>query len=70
MVKESQLPLKWYTFQFLECFKKLRHPPKNTRTHFDINETMQYPALTFCRDPPYKIDVLKVSTLKCKSFNT
>lgn len=48
--------------QFLECFKKLQHPPKSTRTQYDINETLTYPALTFCRDPPYKAQVLAVST--------
>lgn len=46
--------------QFLECFSKLRHPPKSTRTQFDINDTLHYPALTFCRDPPYKADILAV----------
>lgn len=36
-------------FQLAECFKKLLHPPIATHSHFDLNETMSYPAVTFCR---------------------
>lgn len=44
-----------------ECVRKLRHPPISTHTQFDINDTMTYPAVTFCRNPPYKADILAVN---------
>lgn len=43
-----------------DCFMKLRHPPITTHSRYELNETISYPALTFCRDPPYKRDVMKV----------
>lgn len=33
---------------------KLLWPPISTHSNFDLNETMHYPAVTFCRDPPFK----------------
>lgn len=46
-----------------ECFTKLYRPPITTHSHFDLNESVSYPAITFCRDPPYKEEVLKVSLM-------
>lgn len=46
--------------QLFECFSKLRQPPISTHSHFDFNETIYYPAITFCREPAYKYDVLEV----------
>lgn len=47
-------------FQLYECAAKLIRTPIATHSYFDLNETMQYPAVTFCREPPYKQDVLEV----------
>ena len=47
-------------FQLWECAMKLLHPPISTHSHFDLNHTMHYPAVTFCRQPGFKIDVLEV----------
>lgn len=41
-------------FQLTECFSKLFNPPIATHSFFDLNETVSYPALTFCRNRPYK----------------
>ncbi|XP_062551382.1 uncharacterized protein LOC134216530 isoform X4 [Armigeres subalbatus] len=46
-------------FQLTECFHKLINPPISTHSKFDLNESMSYPAITFCRNPPYKADVMK-----------
>ncbi|XP_055593755.1 uncharacterized protein LOC129744959 [Uranotaenia lowii] len=46
-------------FQLTECFQKLIHPPVSTHSRFDLNESMLYPAVTFCRNPSYKQDVLE-----------
>lgn len=46
-------------FQLSECFYKLINPPISTLNHFDLNQSMYYPAVTFCRDPPYKLDVME-----------
>lgn len=45
-------------FQIWECLAKLLHPPISTHSHFDLNQSMYYPAVTFCRDPAYKVDVM------------
>ncbi|XP_059468817.1 acid-sensing ion channel 2-like [Neocloeon triangulifer] len=46
-------------FQLSECILKLSYPPLSTRTELKINSTLSYPALTICRNPPYKANVLK-----------
>lgn len=51
-------------FQLYECFSKLRSPPVSTHSYFSLNETIDLPALTFCREPPYKSDVLEKYTTK------
>lgn len=53
-----------------ECFTKLYRPPITTHSHFDLNETVSYPAITFCRDPPYKEDVLRVSFIVNHLFSS
>ncbi|CAD7085902.1 unnamed protein product [Hermetia illucens] len=47
------------TVQLSECFSKLRFPPITTHSHYELNDTMQLPAVTICREPGYKPDVLK-----------
>ena len=47
-------------FQLWECAMKLLHPPISTHSHFDLNHTMHYPAVTFCREPGFKTDILEV----------
>lgn len=46
-------------FQLTECFSKLFNPPIATHSYFDLNETVSYPALTFCRNPAYKEPVMQ-----------
>lgn len=41
------------------CTKKLINKPITTYTHFDFNQTLLYPSVTFCREPPYKFDKLE-----------
>lgn len=48
-------------FQLWECAMKLLHPPISTASHFDLNRTMYYPAVTFCREPGFKVEVMKVN---------
>lgn len=48
-------------FQLRDCVLKLMHPPVSTHSHFDLNQTMYYPAVTFCREPAFKLEVMKVS---------
>lgn len=50
-------------FQLWECVMKLLHPPISTASHFDLNRTLHYPAVTFCRYPAFKADVMSVSLL-------
>uniref|UniRef100_A0A182YIM6 Uncharacterized protein n=1 Tax=Anopheles stephensi TaxID=30069 RepID=A0A182YIM6_ANOST len=45
-------------YQLTDCFKKLCNPPISTHSRFDLNESMLYPAITFCREPAYKADVM------------
>lgn len=46
-----------------ECAMKLLHPPISTHSDFKLNETMHYPAVTFCRNPAFKKNVLEVIKL-------
>lgn len=48
-------------FQLWECAMKLLHPPVSTHSHFDLNKTMYYPAVTFCREPGFKVEVMEVN---------
>lgn len=63
-------------FQLAECFNKLLHPPIATHSHFDLNETMSYPAVTFCRvcklfcDPKKKIEIEKFNLFKFRNLHT
>ncbi|XP_063624613.1 degenerin-like protein asic-1 [Cydia splendana] len=45
--------------QITACVRKLINIPITTHTHFDFNETIMYPSLTFCREPPYKYDKME-----------
>ncbi|CRK93362.1 CLUMA_CG006903, isoform A [Clunio marinus] len=45
-------------FQLCECLMKLLNPPISTHSHFDLNGTLHYPAVTFCREPAFKEDIL------------
>lgn len=49
--------------QLYGCIIKLRHPPVSTHYRFVINETLSYPAVTICRNPSYKTNVLQVRML-------
>ncbi|XP_065356122.1 uncharacterized protein ppk17 [Calliphora vicina] len=44
--------------QLYECFSKLDNPPISTHSYYNLNETIEMPAVTICRDPPYKTDEL------------
>ncbi|XP_069688205.1 acid-sensing ion channel 1B [Periplaneta americana] len=44
--------------QLSECFTKLSSPPVSSHVHIVLNESMTYPAVTVCRYPSYKTDVL------------
>ncbi|XP_053960576.1 uncharacterized protein LOC128864843 [Anastrepha ludens] len=41
-----------------ECFSKLYNPPLSTHSYFNLNDSVEMPAITICREPPYKEDVL------------
>lgn len=47
--------------QLYECFAKLYNPPISTHSYYSLNETIEMPAVTICREPPYKEEVLTVS---------
>lgn len=51
-----------------ECVGKLLKPPVSTHSNFVLNETMHYPAITFCRKTPFKAEVLKVKKKKLEIF--
>lgn len=51
-------------FQLSECFAKLLNPPIATHSFFNLNETMTYPALTFCHNPPYNPQQLRYYRLQ------
>lgn len=60
ILKSSQCVMrKSCSIQLTECFHKLINPPITTHSRFDLNESMSYPAITFCRNPPYKFDVME-----------
>ncbi|KAK9752695.1 Amiloride-sensitive sodium channel [Popillia japonica] len=42
------------SYQLSECFSKLLRPPISTRYSFSLNDTLEFPAVTICRTPPYK----------------
>ncbi|KAI4456294.1 amiloride-sensitive sodium channel-related [Holotrichia oblita] len=42
------------SYQLSECFSKLLRPPISTRYSFNLNDTLDFPAVTICRTPPYK----------------
>ncbi|KAH8392305.1 hypothetical protein KR215_005485 [Drosophila sulfurigaster] len=44
--------------QLYECFSKLSDPPISTHSYYNVNETIEMPAITICREPPYKEDTL------------
>ncbi|KAF5308059.1 hypothetical protein FQR65_LT06434 [Abscondita terminalis] len=41
------------------CFIKLRYPPTSTHYSFVLNESLKYPAVTICRNPPFKTDIFQ-----------
>lgn len=47
--------------QLYECFSKLSDPPISTHSYYNVNETIEMPAITLCREPAFKEDVLTVS---------
>ncbi|XP_036329166.1 uncharacterized protein LOC118741336 [Rhagoletis pomonella] len=52
--------------QLTECFSKLYDPPISTHSYYNLNDTMEMPAVTICRDPPYKETVMnKLSNGVC-----
>ncbi|XP_037711423.1 uncharacterized protein LOC119548315 [Drosophila subpulchrella] len=44
--------------QLYECFSKLYDPPISTHSYYSLNETIEMPAVTICREPPYKEEML------------
>ncbi|XP_037958942.1 uncharacterized protein LOC119688336 [Teleopsis dalmanni] len=44
--------------QLYECFSKLQNPPISTHSYYNLNDTIEMPAVTICREPPYKEAVL------------
>ncbi|XP_033149256.1 acid-sensing ion channel 4-A [Drosophila busckii] len=44
--------------QLYECFSKLHDPPISTHSYYNVNQTIEMPAITICREPPYREDVL------------
>ncbi|TDG45430.1 hypothetical protein AWZ03_008196 [Drosophila navojoa] len=44
--------------QLYECFSKLSNPPISTHSYYNVNHTIEMPAITICREPPYKEEVL------------
>lgn len=52
--------------QLYECFSKLSDPPISTHSYYNVNHTIEMPAITLCREPPYREDVLTVSPCKKK----
>lgn len=62
VVRQTSLMIssKLSDLNFRECVQKLIRPPVSTHSNFDLNETMSYPAVTFCRNPAFKSEVLEV----------
>ncbi|KAI4456288.1 amiloride-sensitive sodium channel-related [Holotrichia oblita] len=48
------------SYQLSECFSKLLRPPISTRYSFNLNDTLDFPAVTICRTPPYKSSFYEV----------
>ncbi|EDW04016.1 acid-sensing ion channel 4-A [Drosophila grimshawi] len=44
--------------QLYECFSKLTDPPISTHSYYNVNQTIEMPAITLCREPPYRAEVL------------
>ncbi|KAH8326035.1 hypothetical protein KR067_013185 [Drosophila pandora] len=44
--------------QLYECFAKLYNPPISTHSYYNLNDTIEMPAVTICREPAYREDVL------------
>lgn len=57
-------------FQLWECANKLLHPPISTHSHFDLNKTLFYPAVTFCRRPGFKKDVCVKYNMSTETSST
>lgn len=57
--KSESFPILSYP-QLTECFDKLKQPPISTHSYYILNETIQMPAITICREPAYKEEVLTV----------
>ncbi|GFG35482.1 hypothetical protein Cfor_09132 [Coptotermes formosanus] len=47
-----------------ECFSKLFSPPVSSHLRVVVNQSMTYPAITFCRYPSYKPAVLQKYNLQ------
>lgn len=56
--------------QLYECFAKLSDPPISTHSYYNINETIEMPAITLCRQPPFKEDVLTVSVMMMRILSS
>lgn len=52
--------IKTLLLQLCECFSKLFSPPVSSYLHVVVNQSMTYPAITICRYPSYKPDILQV----------
>ncbi|KAJ9595505.1 hypothetical protein L9F63_013270, partial [Diploptera punctata] len=48
-----------FTTSLSECFYKLSQPPVSSFTRIIVNKSVTYPAVTICRYPSYKSNVLK-----------
>lgn len=57
-------------FQLWECVNKLLQPPISTYSHFDLNQTLFYPAITICREPAFKVEVMHKYNLSYKPEHT
>lgn len=56
--------------QLTECYQKLMKPPILTHTRFLVNDSLLYPALTFCREPPFRAEVFLKLVKPLDSFAT
>lgn len=54
--------------QLYECFAKLYNPPISTHSYYNLNETIEMPAVTICREPPYREEVLTVGVDRERGF--
>ncbi|KAK5641853.1 hypothetical protein RI129_010400 [Pyrocoelia pectoralis] len=46
-------------FQLTICFGKLRDPPTSTHYAYFLNESLWYPSVTICRNPPFKTELFE-----------